>query len=188
MDDKEKRFVDELLRASLRHCAGAEPRPGLEGRVLAGVRARQQVARRRQAWAWAVGLAGVAAMVTLLVIYWPRPQPPPSPVAAKAPEILSAPAVAKVAPPMQPILPHRRQRTAAPSRVDKRPQQFPAPHPLSEQERLLVAYAQSLQGSSPPSLRMEDENAEHDLEIPPLTITAIKIEPLAPPKEIGDEK
>ncbi|MFZ0960665.1 MAG: hypothetical protein WAO35_07140, partial [Terriglobia bacterium] len=101
---------------------------------------------------------------------------------------VSAPVVAKAAPPVQPLRPHKRVRPAAPRRVDTRPQQFPTPHPLSEQERLLVAYAQSLQGSSPPSLRREEENTEHDLEIPPLTITAIKIEPLGPPKEIGDEK
>ena len=44
MDDKEKRCIDELLDASLRHYASTEPRPGLEGRVLAGVRARQQSA------------------------------------------------------------------------------------------------------------------------------------------------
>lgn len=188
MDDKERSFADELLRASLRQYASAEPRPGLEGRVLAGVRARQQAARRRQAWAWAVGMAGVAAIVTLLVIHWPRPQPPPSPVAAKAPADLSAPAVAKVAPPMQPTLPHRPPRPAPPSRVDTRPQQFPTPRPLSEQERLLLVYAQSLQGSSTASLPVADENPGHDLEIPPLHIAAIRIEPLPPPEEIGDDK
>lgn len=75
MDDKEKSFVDELIGASLRNYAGAEPRPGLEGRVLAGVRARQQAARRRTAWAWSMGLAGVAVVVTGLVIYRPRQQP-----------------------------------------------------------------------------------------------------------------
>jgi hypothetical protein len=187
MDDKEKRFVDELLAASLRHYAGPEPRPGLEDRVLAGVRARQQAARRRMAWAWAVGMAAVAAMVTLLVMEWPRHQPLPLPVAAKTPTGLSTPSVAKVVSPEQPPLPHRPRRPAEASRVDMRPQQFPTPRPLSEQEKLLLAYMQSLQESSAAPASDADQDSAHDLEIPPLSIAAIKIEPL-PPLGSGDEQ
>jgi len=187
VDDKEKRFVDELLRASLRHYASAGPRPGLEGRVLAVVRSQQQAASRRTAWAWAIGTAGMAAMVTLLVVHWPRHQTPPLPLTAKAPANVAAPAVAKIARPVQPALPHRRQRSAAPSMVDTRPQQFPTPRPLSEQERLLLVYAQAIKGSSGASVQITNEDAEHELEIPALSITAIKIEPLTP-QESGDGK
>ena len=187
MDDKEKRFVDELLDASLRHYASAEPRPGLESRVLAGVRARQQADRRRTAWAWAIGTAAVAAMVTLLVVYWPRQQPAPLPVTAKAPANIIAPLVAKVTPPVQPSMPRRPRRPAAPNRVDTRPQQFPTPRPLSGQEKLLLLYAQSLKGLSAASVQVAHEDAEHNLEIPPLSIAAIKIEPLVP-EEDGNGK
>lgn len=180
MDDKEKRFVDDLLDASLRHYASAAPRPGLEGRVLSGVRARQQAARWRRVWAWGMGLAAVAAMVTMLVIHWPRQQPEHLPVIANRPANISAPAVARVIPRVQPPLPRRPPRTAARARVDTRPQQFPTPRPLSEQERLLLAYAKSLNGSSAASAPQADMDVEHDLEIPPLSIAAIKIEPLAP--------
>ena len=187
MDDKEKRFVDELLDASLRRYASAEPRPGLEGRVLAGVRARQQADRRRTTWAWAIGTAAAAAMVTLLVIYRPRQQPAPMPVIAKAPSDISAPSLAKVAPPVPLSMSHRPPRPALPSRVDTRPQQFPTPRPLSEQEKLLLVYAQSLKGSAAASAPSTDQDAERDLEIPPLSIAAIKIDPL-PPLGSGDEK
>src|SRR5208282_318524 len=124
--------------ASLRHYASAEPRPGLESRVLAGVRARQKAARRRTTWVWAVGVAAVAAMVTVLVIHRPRRQPTLLPTTAKAPADLSAPAVAKAAPPMQSPLAHTSRRPNAPSRVDTRPPQFPTPRPLSKQEELLL--------------------------------------------------
>ncbi len=187
MDDKEKRFVDELLAASLRQYAGGEPRPGLEGRVLTGVRVRQAAARRRTAWAWAVGMATAAAMATLLVMEWPRHQPASLPLTAKAPANHPTPAVAKVAPPVQPSVGHTLRRSTTPSRVDTRPQQFPTPRPLSEQEKLLLVYAQSLQGSSATPTPDADRDSERDLESPPLTITAIKIDPL-PPLGSGDEK
>jgi hypothetical protein len=188
MDDKEKRFVDELLDASLRRYATAEPRPGLEGRVLAGVRSRQQAARRRAAWTWAMGMAAVAAVVALLVIYRPRQQPVPFPVTAKGSAHLSTPVVAKVAPLAQPSMLHLSRRPAAPGRVDTRPQQFPTPRPLSEQEKLLLIYAQSLQGASVASALKADADFNRELEIPPIRIEAIKIEPLAPPEEIGDDR
>jgi hypothetical protein len=187
MDDKEKRFVNELLDASLRRYAGAEPCLGLETRVLAGARARQQAARRRTMWAWALGTAAVAAMVTMLVIHWPHRQPAPLPLSAKTPADLSVHAVARVASPVQLPMPRRSQHTAPPSMVDTRPQQFPTPRPLSEQEKLLLAYAKSLNGSSAASAPQADMDVEHDLEIPPISIAAIKIEPLAPLGS-GDEK
>ncbi len=185
MDDKEKRFVDELLRASLRHYASAEPRPGLEGRVLAGVRSRQQAASRRTAWAWAIGMAATAAMVMLFVIHWQRQQTPPTSVAAKATASDSAPAVAKIAPPARPTVPRRPQRSVGQPKVDTRPQQFPTPRPLSEQEKLLLVYAESLKASPADSAWKADQ--EPELEIPALSITAIKIEPLSS-EESADDK
>jgi hypothetical protein len=132
-------------------------------------------------------MAAAAVTVTLLVIAWPRHQPAPMPLTVKTPSALSAAAVAKIAPPVQPPAIHRSRRPAAPSRIDTRPQQFPTPRPLSEQEMLLLVYVQSLQGSSAALTLDANQDSEHDLEIPPLTIAAIKIEPLAPP-ESGDDK
>ena len=181
MDDKEKRFVDELLGASLRHYASAEPRPGLEGRVLAGVRSRQQAARRRATWAWAIGSAAGAAMVVFFVVHRPRHHTPAFSAAAKALVNVAAPTVAKIAPPARPTVPRRPQRSDARPKGDTRPQQFPTPRPLSEQEKLLLAYVRALRGSSVAPVPDANQDAEHDLEIPPLSITAIEIEPLASP-------
>jgi len=179
--------VEELLDASLRNYAAAEPRLGLEGRVLAGVHAREQAGRRRVAWLWAAGVAGAAAMVMLLVYSWPHPQPAPLPVTAKAPANLSTPTVARIAPAAALPAPRQRQRYAAAKWVDWRPQQFPTPRPLSEQEKLLVAYAQAIKGSPAASAPNAEPDLEHDLEIPPLSIAAIKIEPLAR-EDDGEEK
>jgi hypothetical protein len=187
MDDRENRFVDELVAASLQRYAGAEARPGLEERVLAGVRARQQAERRRRTLTWAVGMAAVAAMVSLLMIYWPRRQPVPSPVAVKAPAYVSAPAIAQGASPVQLPVPHKAQHQTVPKRVDTRPPQFPTPRPLSQQEKLLVEYVQSLKDSSGVSAPDADQGSEGDVEIPPIKIAAIRIDPL-PSSESGNEK
>jgi hypothetical protein len=92
------------------------------------------------------------------------------------------------APPTPRLIPNRLQRLAPSRRIDARPQQFPTPRPLSEQEKLLVIYARSLQGSSTASAPIADDNVDHDLVIPPISIAAIKIEPLAPAEESGSEK
>ena len=187
MDDKEKHFISELLDASLRNYAGGEPRAGLEGRVLAGVRARQQAARRRMAWLWVAGITGVVAMVTLLAVSLTHRQPAPMPTIAKAPANPPAAVVAKGAPAVQPPVARRSPRHTAPAAVEWRPQQFPTPRPLSEQEKLLVAYVQALKGSAAAATPSAKQDVEPGLAIPPLSITALKIEPLAP-NEDGDGK
>ncbi len=187
MDDREKRFVDELVEASLRRCAGAEARPGLEGRVLAGVGARQQAERRRKSLFWIVGMATAAAVVAMLVTGWTDRQTAPVPITAKAPSIVSSPTVARVVPPVQRTIVRRPANHAASSRVDPRPQQFPTPRPLSEQEKLLVEYAQLIKNSPGMVAPAADQNPVRDLEIPPLSIAAIKIEPL-PSLGNADEK
>lgn len=187
MGDKEKQFADELVAASLRRCSGEAPRLGLEGRVLAGVRARQQAEHRRNTWVWAVGMATAAAVVATLVMIRPHRQAKPIPVIAKAPAIVSSPTVAKIVPPVQQPMMHRLAQHVTPSRVDTRPQQFPTPRPLSEQEKLLVEYAQLIQNSPGAAAPVVDQNPERDLEIPPLRIADIKIEPL-PTLGNGDEK
>jgi hypothetical protein len=68
-----------------------------------------------------------------------------------------------------------------------RPQQFPTPRPLSAQEKLLLVYAQTLKRSRASYAPDAGQDPERELAIPALSITAIKIEPLAPP-EVGEEK
>jgi hypothetical protein len=187
VDDKERQFVDELLDASLRNYAAGEPRAGLEGRALATIRARQQAARRRTAWWWAAGLAGAAAMATLLAITLAHRPPAPLPAIAKAPVSPSAPVVSGVVVGTRPPVLRRVQGLAVPAAPDWRPQQFPTPRPLSEQEKLLVAYVQALRASTAATAPNTGQDVEAGQAIPPLSIAAIKIEPLAPEEE-GDGK
>ena len=185
MDDNNIRLVDELLDASLRRYADAEPRAGLEGRILAGTRARRRAQHRRMAWAWALAVA--AAAVALLVVARPRRQSPPAPVAAETPAPLRAPVAARAAPPAPPPVPRRPRRHTAPRTVDLRPQEFPTPRPLSEQEKLLLAYAEALQQASAVAAPKANIDFEREMVIPPITIAEIKIKPLELPGKAGED-
>ena len=201
MEDRDQRFADELLDAALRRYASIEAQPGLEGRVLAGVRGRQASNRRRTAWAWAGGLAAAAAIVIVLVVTLPRQRRVPS-VGAAVTQL--APIVSSRVTDVDAQPAHKQTRTWR-SRLSKgrltglhnnpalagaastRPAQFPTPRPLSEQEKLLLAYAQALRGSGATSTPRADQNPEGELKIPKLSITAIEILPLSP-SENGREE
>jgi hypothetical protein len=178
MEDKRKRFASDLLDASLRHYAKAEPRPGLEGRVMASVRARQLAVRRRTVWAWSLGIAAAVTAIAMFVIYSPRRQQASLPVTANAPAMHAAPHIARTSPvePSRPAqrLPHPPSQNS----VDTRPQQFPTPRPLSKQEKLLLLYVQSVQSSAENPAPDGDQIPVRNLEIPPISMTAIKIEAL----------
>src|SRR5215831_16951696 len=80
MEPHKDRFVEELLEASLAHYRSAEPRPGLENRILAQLRAAPKASPWR-VWLWRLG-AGLAAVAVVLVVvsvrYRVRPHAPES--------------------------------------------------------------------------------------------------------------
>ena len=137
--------VDKLLDAGLARYSSAEPRPGLENRILAGLRAQPQPSRWLD-WRWAGALATAAAAVLVLAVFFlrqPLPEPPPPSIATvpalpptvPAPPVSQPPAAAKPAT-------RRTQTQVQQARAeDPRLDTFPAPAPLSEQERLLLLFA-----------------------------------------------
>jgi hypothetical protein len=186
MHDKETdRFVDDLLDASLRQYRSQEPRAGLETRILANVRARERAARGG-IWVWALGAAAAAALaVVAAVLYVPHRRPAPvAPVPqarAGKPELPLAVAVVPSAPSAAraEIRPVRRVTAER-----RRPEQFPTPIPLTEQEKLLLLYVKNT-----PSSELEAQVVQQprrDLEIPKISIAALEVKPL-PGAENGQE-
>lgn len=181
-DDKPDRFVDDLLEASLARYRGEEPRAGLEMRVLAGVRSRERAARRR--WlGWAVaGCAGLVAVIALTLHFARAPRRQPTPSASLGQPAAKAPAMASEAQPsLRPSGPVQRAgeeprtaRTAVRATKPTRPEQFPTPMPLTEQEKLLLAYVSKAGKAG----LAEGANATGQTPITELTISAIKIAPL----------
>ena len=160
-DQNQDKHLDELLDSMLSEYSSAEPRPGLETRVLAKVReaeGREAPAWRNWKWLWA-GVAAAAA--ALLLGRWmdklrPRTRPSNSVVQIHQPaqDAPRAQRSAQAAPPVQQKAPagqtgamrHRGAgHTQAPLQnaalaLNQRPAVFPTPTPLSEQEQLLLRY------------------------------------------------
>ena len=199
-DDRRDQFVDELLEASLKQYRGEEPRPGLEMRILAGVRSRERAARLR-GLAWAVAAcAGISAAVILALHFPPTRYRQPSPstsgaqrAALQAGKTSPMPGSANSRIWSPRLVQGQEPRTPKPPCGPKpsgggpgvratrpaRPEQFPTPMPLTEQERLLLAYVAS---AAKPELvagtNEKDGAAVGDLEIPEIKIAALEIKSL----------
>jgi len=141
--DIHDRRLEEILDAMLSDYSGEQPRPGLETRVLATLRA--EAGRKKDLvmlWRWLLGFGGiVAAMAVLLAVdFWQAAQAPSGIAVAKAPV-----AVQKIISPVtgetQPAKKARPRRQQVPvTTADVRLDVFPTPSPLSEQEKLLLRY------------------------------------------------
>ena len=184
-DDKQDQFVDELLEASLKQYQGEEPRPGLEMRILAGIRSRERAARSRGlAWALAA-CAGVLAGVILALHFarGPSRQPAPSaslPRPTAKPLARSGSADSRLwSPRLAQGQKRRPPRPGGHTERQTRPEQFPSPMPLTQQEKLLLAYFDK---ATKPELvagaNEKDDAAVSDLEIPGLEIAGLEIKPL----------
>jgi hypothetical protein len=183
-NDKD-RFAEELLDASLRRYRIEEPRPGLEARILANLRANEQAVRPK-VWVWA--LVASAAMLTIAVVFLhlssrlasrtATVSPAPQAVAPKG----ETPKAVAVAPPVArvPRKPSQRPQPATPRR--HRPEQFPTPSPLTPQEKLLLRYVRGIPPSGPREL--EDLGGAQDLKLSELFIPDLDVdEPLGTTRE-----
>ena len=187
MSEKDNnRFVDELLDAALTRHRSADPRPGLEGRVLAHLRAEPRPAPWFR-WGWLPALASVAAlMLAVGAFYAARRGVPPERVSPRVARTAEQPPVAAPSAPAELSVPPRQPRPAEPRLEQPQPvqvavvaasprrPQFPTPAPLSEQEKLLLRYVaeapkQALLVAQANSRPLEDLRLE-ELRIPALVM------------------
>jgi len=146
MGENEKDRFDDLLEGALRRYSEVEPRTGLEGRVLARL-AQENHTNWRRPWAWAsaAAFACLLAVVAWIGIVGKRERPDIERQAAEIVKRENQLEIGEVRPRIKDT------RSAEKHSVRKGPQQapyttprleqFPSPRPLSEQEKLLVAYA-----------------------------------------------
>jgi hypothetical protein len=152
MADETQDELDRVLDAALAKYAAAEPRAGLEARVLADLRAEREQVPDRSWWRWSAVAVLASVVVVAVTLAW-RSGRPSLPVVKNDP---SAPANVSKEPKRQvasdgvgsgvrPPRPGTGPKVAVSPNVPiavAHPKlgQFPSPHPLSEQEKILQNY------------------------------------------------
>jgi hypothetical protein len=146
------RNLDNLLDSLLARYSDAQPSPGLETRVMAQLR---EQAGRKKSWKWSLSWmwAGAAAAALITVVFIVRVERPiesiEPPIFHADWSLLHHPDPSVVQPPRAGIsvttaqgnghVPQPRHQELA-AAVDTRPDVFPTPAPLSDQEKLLLRY------------------------------------------------
>lgn len=138
--------VEQALDAVLATYASAEPRAGLEERVLANLRTVESRASDREWWNWRLATVLAAMLILAAALAWKSSRPAHPPVAVH-PSVPNRP-IAEAANhegssrPVQQKSVRPKVRRAPPETVAVNPKLdvFPSPLPLSEQEKILASY------------------------------------------------
>ena len=150
--EKDKQMqIDEMLDSMLANYSSAEPRPGLETRILANLREAEKKAPQgwpNFKWLWA-GMVAAVIMVGAVLIGGRHRVTPTTNVIVKTNQPAPQPELQPHAPIVQQetARTHRHKPPAPPTRpqnvtlaLSQRPANFPTPVPLSEQERMMFTY------------------------------------------------
>jgi len=139
--------LDKLLDIGLRQFGQADPRPGLEGRILANLQAAD--ARLSHLGRWWPALAALSAVLLVgMAVLAGRErrgnatvQAPVLQASKPLPQFAQVPNAAVTRPALKPQrMAGLKQPIQEANAVEPRLEQFPSPQPLSEQEKLLANY------------------------------------------------
>ena len=171
--DSQPDKLDQLIDGALASYADAEPLAGLEERVLN--RARVARAGGRRVLAWTVGLAIAASVAMVGIVVRSERQVAPKAMAPAAVKTQVVPA-----PEIQRAVRVRRVVRARRARALPKLEQFPAPSPMTAEERALVAFV----------VRDPEEALQTFSELQTQTYEPIKIQPIriAPLEEMKSSK
>jgi hypothetical protein len=153
--EKDKQMqIDDMLDSLLTNYSVAEPRPGLETRILANLREAEEKEAAHGWWSfkwlWA-GVVTAAIIIGAVLINGRHRVEPPTNVVVKNSQPAPRPEIQSRAPiarqetakihrrkPSTPTLPQN-----ATLALSERPANFPTPAPLSEQDRMMFAYLEN---------------------------------------------
>ncbi|MFI5118046.1 MAG: hypothetical protein ACHP8B_15250 [Terriglobales bacterium] len=143
---KRAREVDEWLESALRQYGRAEPRAGLESRVLASLQVERTRTAAPKRWWWAVGtVTALAAMVVTVWVWQSRREARPASTAGITNTthhevVTTHPAEGYSAKQVTTRRLARGLIRNAAVAASPKMEQFPSPQPLSDQERILMSY------------------------------------------------
>lgn len=187
-----EREIDDAIDRAVREIMSVEPRTGLRGRVLAELESR---GAERLPFSSLAGAAAVLALGILLVLFiWSRPSPDPVRPATMAgnerAEAAAPPGAPASVPALSPASQADRTRKPAPgaprpSAPPRRPQ-FPAPGAVTAANlgAQSMPDAALLEGTAPsaPAVAGTPEIVIPMIQIQPLIIDTIVIDPIRPPR------
>lgn len=175
-DKRNDQFVDELLDAALAQYSRTEPQAGLEARLRQRLE-EEQARPARAGWIWIPVAATAAVVLGVTVLYVSRRAPAEQESQPRVARVAPGEAPAPVPPLAAPPAAGRRTAAAQPPRLGApRLEQFPAPAPLSEEERLLLRYAQQARAEQVVAARLGAGKLA-ELSIEPLRIPPLSSEP-----------
>ena len=176
MDSKDKeRIVNGWLETSLKQYGEAEPRPGLENRVLATLRAEREQTNT-SSWRWWPAVVAVGAILAIAAgVFLARSnryhiQPPIAkeliaPVEVRQTD--ATPASKRHIIQAANQKPHagapRRGLQTIPESTPPRLEQFPSPEPLSEQEKILARYVRQFPREADLTAKVQTELARQEM-------------------------
>jgi hypothetical protein len=186
--------LDALIRSSIATYGEPAPYSELAQRILIRIAAEPEPVARRRWLPWAIALPVAASLVAIFILIETRPVHAPAGLTDQA--RVAAPLVNSPAASLAQDAPYRTQREKRNSlpRNNVRPQMaavvakvqplpklnvFPTPQPLTPEEQALVQFAARAPAAERKALL--DEQKQTDA---PLTIAAIKIQPIELP-ELG---
>lgn len=169
--DANESEVDRWLDDALAVYAKAEPRAGLEGRVVARLAAARRESRRDWHWWGVLAFSALAALVTAAVWFGrvDRRMIPRTPIAkVESPGKTASPTVpgSPRSAPKQPTRAVRAGRVQHFSTVQSvaapKLEQFPSPSPLTEQEEMLALYVREFPERATLMARVQTETQKQD--------------------------
>jgi hypothetical protein len=157
MEPKEReRMAEQWLDAAFKRYGEAEPRPGLEGRVLVNLRAADGQLGKRVWWPAVAVVAAIAIGASMFLV---KEQGGSQPRAASATQVADSPQSSRGLNRRRAMAPNpeaaRRRTVATRERqfhlakaAEPELEQFPSPQPLSAQEQMLARYVKELPGQA----------------------------------------
>jgi hypothetical protein len=159
---------DRTIDSALAGYSGVEPLAGLEERVLHRVRGAE--AGRRRVFGWAVALVAAALVVPVVVVRAPRHSESKTytvgiPAVTRPVPAVETPRVA----PKQRVKSHRLRPRTLPKQ-----EQFPAPTPITTEERALLAFVGQHPADAQEAFAELQKRSDEPIEIQPIQIPPLR--------------
>lgn len=165
--------LDRVLDAALAKYFSIEPRAGLEGRVLANLRAGSGSAVDHRLWRWGIAAAAVAALMIAFALGYSKHsereiaiRPPDKNEDAQQETKVGSGGVVPAIKSQRHVRIHAKGKNSPEPAVavEARPKlaQFPSPQPLSEQEQILANYVAQFPKQAILIARLRTEELQQD--------------------------